>query len=79
MLPGPIHPQRDVYSFDGCDFIFANAEAANQSVRGHNLCWHTENPSWLLNGNFSPPELQTLLEEHISKVVAHYGEKAVAW
>eukprot|EP01052_Picozoa_sp_SAG31_P058505 SAG31_NODE_17916_length_653_cov_1.397112_1_plen_171_part_10 len=35
---GPIHPERDHYAWSGCDAIFAAAEAANQSVRGHNLC-----------------------------------------
>jgi hypothetical protein len=76
---GPIHPQRDRYSWDGCDTIFAAAEAANQSVRGHNLCWHTENPPWLTGGNFTPAELTTILQQHITTVVQHYGTRAYCW
>ena len=76
---GPIHPQRDHYDWSGCDTVFAAAEAANQSVRGHNLCWHTENPGWLTNGNFTPPELSTILQEHITTVVGHYGNRAYCW
>ena len=48
-------------------------------VRGHNLCWHTENPSWLENGNWSAVELRTLLQEHITTVVTHYNTSAYAW
>jgi hypothetical protein len=63
----------------GCDLVFSDAAAANQSVRGHNLCWHTENPNWLINGNFTPTELTQILQEHIATVVAHYGTHAESW
>lgn len=59
--------------------MFSDAAAANQSVRGHNLCWHTENPNWLINGNFTPTELTQILQEHIATVVAHYGTHAESW
>lgn len=59
---GPIHPKQDQYTFEACDTIFAHARAAKQAVRGHNLCWHTENPSWLTNGNWNPSQLTTFLE-----------------
>jgi hypothetical protein len=59
-----------------CDVIFDEAKAANQTVRGHNLCWHTENPSWLTNGNFTPPQLTAVLQDHIRNVVTHYGTAA---
>ena len=48
-------------------------------MRGHNLCWHTENPSWLTNGGFNASELRTILQEHIHAVVTHYGARALAW
>ena len=76
---GPIHPGRFRYDFAGCDVVFDAAAAANQSVRGHNLCWHTENPSWLTDGNFTPAELTTILQQHITTVVNHYGARAEAW
>ena len=59
---GPIHPKRDAYNWAGCDAVFAAAAAANQSVRGHNLCWHTENPPWLTDGGFNSSELRSILQ-----------------
>lgn len=48
-------------------------------MRGHNLCWHTENPDWLINGHFNSTELIQILEDHITTVVSHYGTKAACW
>ena len=62
-------------TFEDCDAIFAAAAEANQTVRGHNLCWHTENPGWLNNGNFTPAQLRGVLQSHIHTVVTHYGTR----
>ena len=59
---GPIHPKRDAYNWARCDAVFAAAAAANQSVRGHNLCWHTENPAWLTDGGFNSSEPRSILQ-----------------
>ena len=77
---GPIHPAPgpDGYSWAGCDTIFAEAEKANQTVRGHNLCWHNENPGWL-NTTLTSAELVAALESHIAAVIGHYGRRAYAW
>ena len=77
---GPIHPAPgpNGYSWAGCDTIFAEAEKANQTVRGHNLCWHNENPTWL-NATLTKDELVAALESHITAVIGHYGERAYAW
>ena len=48
-------------------------------MRGHNLCWHTENPAWLTNGGFNASELAAVLEDHIDAVVRHYGPRAYCW
>eukprot|EP01043_Picozoa_sp_COSAG02_P003071 COSAG02_NODE_73_length_41919_cov_6.571066_24_plen_247_part_00 len=78
---GPIHPREgpNGYDWKGCDTIFAQAEAANQTIRGHNLCWHSENPSWLTNGKHTPAQLTAFLQEHITAVVKHYGDRAYCW
>ena len=57
--------------------VFAAADVMNQSVRGHNLLAQ-RNPGWLTNGN-TPPELSTILQEHITTVVGHYGNRAYCW
>ena len=82
---GPIHPKHSDppapsdYNWDGCDTIFKQAEAANQTVRGHNLCWHNENPSWLTSGKWTPAQLTSILQEHITTVVSRYGPRAYCW
>lgn len=76
---GPVHPSRGKYDWDKCDAVFEAAEAANQALRGHNLCWHTQNPPWLINGNFSAAELRDILLEHVTTVVQHYGTRAYCW
>lgn len=78
---GPIHPREgpNGYDWTGCDTIFAQAEASNQSIRGHNLCWHSENPSWLTSGKHTPAQLTTFLQEHVTSVVKHYGDRAYCW
>lgn len=75
---GPTHPEPNKYSFDGCDKVFAAAAEAKQKVRGHNLCWNHQNPSWL-NTSMSHDQLVDALNEHIQTVVSRYGEKAYAW
>lgn len=75
---GPIHPQPDVYNFKDCDTVFDTANAAGQKVRGHNLCWHSQNPPWL-NSSLSHDKLVSALGSHIDTVVKHYGTKAYAW
>ena len=59
--------------------MFAAAAAAKQQVRGHNLCWHTQNPTWLNNLAGNRSGLIAALDSHIRTVVSHYGERAYAW
>lgn len=75
---GPIHPAPDRYDFSGCDAVFDAATSAGQKVRGHNLCWHTQNPGWL-NSSLSHDALVSALENHINTVVGHYADRAYAW
>ena len=75
---GPIHPYPTTYDFSGCDAIFDSAASAEQRVRGHNLCWHQQNPAWL-NSTLSPDELVSALDSHILTVVGRYGDRAYAW
>jgi len=48
----------------------------NLKVRGHTLCWHTQQPRWLINMankrilNFDTA--QTILSNHVTTVIRHY-------
>src|ERR1700689_1357797 len=41
------HPEQDRYEFSPADELVAFAESHGQRMRGHNLCWHENNPKWL--------------------------------
>ena len=35
------------------------------------VCWGNSNPQWLLNGNWTPAQLQQILQDHITTVMQH--------
>ncbi|WP_308283225.1 endo-1,4-beta-xylanase [Pseudonocardia nigra] len=74
-----IHPERDRYNFATADAIVEFAEANRQVVRGHTLLWHSQNPAWLEQGDFTPDELRTILREHITTVVGRYAGRIQQW
>lgn len=74
-----LHPARDTYAFGAADAIVDFAEQHGQVMRGHTLLWHSQNPEWLENGDFSPDELREILHEHISTVVGRYAGRIQQW
>jgi endo-1,4-beta-xylanase len=80
---GLIHPRPDSdpnpYSFEGADALVAFAQAHNMVVRGHTLVWHNQVPDWVKKGNYSAPQLATILHDHIHMVMTHYASKVYAW
>ena len=63
---GPIHPHPDKYDFSGCDIVFDEAKSANQSVRGHNLCWSVSYRKyfWIYLKYFAVVLNKTLYRQH---------------
>src|SRR5690349_9642159 len=47
MKMGPIHPKENEYNWKDADSIVAFAQRNGMRVRGHNLCWHNQAPSWI--------------------------------
>jgi len=74
-----IHPGRDQYDFAAADAVVAFAEEHGQQVRGHALLWHSQNPAWLEQGDFTPDELREILREHIRTVVGRYAGRVQQW
>jgi len=74
-----IHPERDRYDFGQADAIVEFARKNHQVVRGHTLLWHSQNPAWLENGDFTKAELRSILREHITKVVGRYKGRIQQW
>jgi endo-1,4-beta-xylanase len=76
---GLIHPERNRYDFAAADAIVQFAHQHRMKVRGHNLAWHTQNPPWLVDGNFGREESISILHEHIQTVVGHYRGQIAEW
>src|SRR5262249_41587679 len=41
--------------------------------------WHQQNPGWVTNGNYTPDQLSSILQSHISTVVGRYAGQIYAW
>ena len=78
-----IHPNPpgspNEYNFTPGDGLVAFAQAHGMKVRGHNLLWHSYNPAWLTNGNYTAVQLNQILHDHITAVVTHYKGQVYAW
>ncbi|MFE6036487.1 endo-1,4-beta-xylanase [Streptomyces sp. NPDC056452] len=74
-----IHPERNRYNFQMADAIVDFADRNNQVVRGHTLLWHSQNPAWLEEGDFSDQELRSILRKHITTVVGRYAGRIQQW
>ena len=83
MKMGPIHPKENEYYWKDADSIVAFAQRNGMRVRGHNLCWHNQTPSWLFvddkGDTVSKAVLLQRLKEHITTVVNRYKGKIYAW
>ena len=49
------------------------------AVRGHNLAWPADNPTWLTSVPYSRDQLIGILHEHIQTVVGHFRGKVAQW
>jgi endo-1,4-beta-xylanase len=74
-----IHPEQDTYDFGPADDIVRFAKRHGQVVRGHTLLWHSQNPEWLEQGDFTPEELRAILKDHIQTVVGRYRGSIYQW
>lgn len=77
----PIHPTQTTYSWGPADELVAFAQKNQMSVRGHNLCWYSNNPTWLVNfaKTASKADMAAALQDHIRTVVTHYKGQIFAW
>ena len=74
-------PTMTTYNFQPGDELVAFAQANGMRVRGHNLCWYTQFPSWLAPyaATATPADMATLLENHIATEVTHFKGQVFAW
>jgi len=74
-------PAQMTYNFQPGDELVAFAQENGMRVRGHNLCWYTQLPSWLAPyaATATPADMATLLENHITAEVTHFKGQVFAW
>ena len=75
---GPLRPSPTTYDFTQADRLMRFASLANQRVRGHNLCWHEQLPSWFKT-TATKDNARQLLTEHIQTVAGRYKGKIHSW
>ncbi|NUP62268.1 MAG: endo-1,4-beta-xylanase [Nonomuraea sp.] len=76
---GTVEPVQGSFDWSEADQIVAFAQAHHQQVRGHTLVWHSQNPSWLTSGTWTPAQLGSLLQNHIGTEVGRYKGEIAAW
>ncbi|HEX4750073.1 MAG TPA: endo-1,4-beta-xylanase [Bryobacteraceae bacterium] len=73
-----IQPEANRYDFTRADALVSFAAAHDQKVRGHNLCWHNQNPKWLAQ-MATQDNAAHLLRKHIAQVVNHFAGHIHSW
>ena len=68
----------DAFDFDQADAFVAFAESNHQKIRGHNLCWHKQLPTWFA-AEANAGNARMLLTEHIDRVAGRYAGRMHSW
>jgi len=70
-------PSNGSYNFGPGDQIVSFAQVHGMRVRGHNLVWHSQLPSWV--SSLPLNQVQGVMESHITTEATHYRGKVYAW
>ena len=73
-----LRPTPGSFNFGPSDELYAFTQQHQMKYRGHTLMWHEALPKWFA-GYATKANAQSLLTEHISKVVGHYAGKMQSW
>jgi endo-1,4-beta-xylanase len=74
-----VEPTQGTYDWSAADRLVAFARAHGQRVRGHTLVWHSQLPTWLTSGTFTPDQLRALLHKHITDEATHFKGQIWQW
>jgi endo-1,4-beta-xylanase len=70
-------PSNGTFNFGPGDQIMAHAKSIGARVRGHNLVWHSQLPSWV--SSLPANQVKAAMETHITTEVNHYKGQIYAW
>lgn len=79
MKPDALHSVQGSPNFTTADKLVTWALQNKGKVRGHTLCWHSQNPSWIKNNSWNRQQALQALNQHISLIVSHYKGKVYQW
>jgi endo-1,4-beta-xylanase len=65
------------FNYSPGDAVVTFATAHSEKVRGHNLVWHSQLPSWV--SSLPTSSVQAAMENHITNEVTHFNGKIYAW
>jgi endo-1,4-beta-xylanase len=70
-------PSNGSFNFAPGDQIVSYAKAHGMRVRGHNLVWQSQLPSWV--SSLPSSQVQSAMETHITTEVTHYKGEVYSW
>src|SRR5262249_8554808 len=70
-------PNQGQFNFGSADQIVNFATTNNETIRGHNLVWHSQLPGWV--NSVPMAQVQTVMTNHINGVAGHFKGKLTAW
>jgi endo-1,4-beta-xylanase len=70
-------PSNGTFNFGPGDQIVAYAHAHHMVVRGHNLVWQSQLPSWV--SSLPLDQVKAAMEKHITTEVSHYRGQVYSW
>jgi endo-1,4-beta-xylanase len=70
-------PSNGSFNFGPGDQIVSFAQSHGMRVRGHNLVWHSQLPSWV--SSLPLNQVQSVMESHITTEASHYKGKVYSW
>ncbi|KAJ3209573.1 hypothetical protein HDU83_006974 [Entophlyctis luteolus] len=68
-----------VFNYSAAEIIMNFAEKYNMSVRGHNLVWYSQIPTWVSAGNWTNATLTEAMVNHITNVVTYFKGRVIHW
>ncbi|KAL2131856.1 hypothetical protein VTI74DRAFT_4544 [Chaetomium olivicolor] len=72
-------PQQGQFVFTQSDAVAQKVKSNGQQLRCHTLTWHSQLPSFVSSGTWTPTTLSAVITAHITNVVTHYAGQCYAW